>query len=114
MKDEKLLNINQASKILGVAQSTLRRWENEGRLIPDSRTKGGQRRYKLSTLRPEMKHKIDYNRKTIAYARVSSNDQKADLERQKQLLELYCASRSKKNKKLLEDLQKVVNVSTQN
>ena len=30
-------------------------------------------------------------RKTIAYARVSSDDQKDDLERQKQVLELYCA-----------------------
>lgn len=30
-------------------------------------------------------------RKTIAYARVSSSDQKADLERQKQVLEIYCA-----------------------
>ena len=27
----------------------------------------------------------------VAYARVSSHDQKADLERQKQVLELYCA-----------------------
>lgn len=31
-------------------------------------------------------------RRTIAYARVSSHDQKAELERQKQVLELYCAS----------------------
>ncbi|MGC8732890.1 MAG: IS607 family transposase, partial [Halothiobacillaceae bacterium] len=31
------------------------------------------------------------DRKTIAYARVSSHDQKDDLERQKQELELYCA-----------------------
>lgn len=30
-------------------------------------------------------------RKTVAYARVSSHDQKDDLERQKQVLELYCA-----------------------
>jgi predicted site-specific integrase-resolvase len=31
------------------------------------------------------------SRRTIAYARVSSHDQKDDLERQKQVLELYCA-----------------------
>ena len=30
-------------------------------------------------------------RRTIAYARVSSHDQKDDLERQKQVLDLYCA-----------------------
>ena len=92
MKQEKLLTISEASKLLGVAKSTLRRWEEEGKLIPDIRTKGGQRRYKLSSLLPEMKHKNSYNRKTIAYARVSSYDQKDDLERQKQLLEMYCAS----------------------
>ncbi len=92
MKQEKLLTISEASKLLGVAKSTLRRWEEEGKLIPDVRTKGGQRRYKLSSLLPETKHKNSYNRKTIAYIRVSSYDQKDDLERQKKVLEMYCAS----------------------
>jgi len=31
-------------------------------------------------------------RKTVAYARVSSHDQKADLERQRKVLEMYCAA----------------------
>lgn len=92
MKNETLLNIGDAAKLLGVAESTMRRWEKEGKLIPDERTAGNQRRYKLSSLRPEMGRGIDYDRKTIAYARVSSHDQKADLERQKQLLEMFCAS----------------------
>jgi excisionase family DNA binding protein len=92
MRNEKLLSISEAAKLLGVVESTLRRWEGEGRLMPDERTRGNQRRYKLSSLRPELKRGIDYNRKTIAYARVSSHDQKNDLERQKQILEMYCAS----------------------
>lgn len=92
MKNETLLNIGDASKLLGVAESTMRRWEKEGKLIPDERTVGNQRRYRLSSLRPEMGRGIDYDRKTIAYARVSSHDQKSDLERQKQLLEMFCAS----------------------
>lgn len=87
-----MLSVSEAAKILGVSISTLRRWEKEGKLIPDIRTKGGQRRYKLSSLFPELKRKQDYRRKTIAYARVSSSDQKEDLERQKKVLELYCAS----------------------
>lgn len=91
-KHETLLSIHDASKLLGVSIATLRRWEKEGKLIPDERTAGNQRRYKLSSLRPEMGRGIDYNRKTIAYARVSSHDQKEDLERQKQLLEMFCAS----------------------
>ena len=91
-KNETLLSVNEASDLLGVSISTLRRWEKEGKMISDERTAGNQRRYKLSSLRPEMKRKIDYDRKTIAYARVSSHDQKEDLERQKHLLEMFCAS----------------------
>ena len=92
LKHETRLSIHDASKLLGVSIATLRRWEKEGKLIPDERTAGNQRRYKLSSLRPEMSRGTDYNRKTIAYARVSSHDQKDDLERQKQLLEMFCAS----------------------
>lgn len=86
---DKLLNISDASKILGISQSTLRRWEKEGKIVPDQRTVGNQRRYKLSTLNPSIC--INKDKKTIAYARVSSNDQKEDLERQKQTLELFCS-----------------------
>lgn len=108
IQTEKLLNIAEASKLLGVAQSTLRRWEKEGKLIPDERTKGNQRRYRLSSLRPEMQYLKDYHKKTIAYARVSSYDQKADLERQKQVLELYCASKGW-NFEVLSDLGSGIN-----
>lgn len=58
--------------------------------MPD-RTAGRQRRYDLLKLKPESFHAAPQERKTIAYARVSSHDQKEDLERQKQVLELYCA-----------------------
>ena len=49
-------------------------------IMPDERTKRNQHRYKLSSLRLELKRGIDYNRKTIVYVRVSSHDQKSDLE----------------------------------
>jgi excisionase family DNA binding protein len=88
----KLLSIKEASEFLGVSASTLRRWEREKKLIPDERTKGNQRRYKLSSIRPEIIYGQKIEKKTIAYARVSSHGQKEDLERQKQVLELYCAS----------------------
>lgn len=86
-----LLPIGEAAKLLGVSLTTLRRWEESGRLVPE-RTIGGRRRYQLSQIRPDMARKNNVVRKTIAYARVSSHDQKSDLERQKQVLELYCAS----------------------
>ena len=87
---ERFVAIGDAAKALGVSITTLRRWEAEGRLVPD-RTAGRQRRYDLAKLKPELFHAAPSERKTIAYARVSSHDQKADLERQKQVLELYCA-----------------------
>jgi putative resolvase len=88
---EKLLSIKEAGDVLGVSNGTLRRWETEKRLIPE-RTAGGQRRYPLSLLRPHLARKNQSERKTICYARVSSHDQKEDLERQRQILELYCAA----------------------
>ena len=87
----RLATIGETAKILGVSISTLRRWDKEERLVPE-RTASGHRRYDISKLRPELFGDIkNKSRKTIAYARVSSHDQKNDLERQKQVLELYCA-----------------------
>ncbi|WP_430626385.1 IS607 family transposase [Sulfobacillus thermotolerans] len=85
------MGIREAAEFLGVTPSTLRRWEHEGKLIPDERTAGGYRRYDLARLRPDQFHHHGTPRQTVAYARVSRHDQKEDLERQKQVLELYCA-----------------------
>ena len=87
----KLVGIREAAEFLGVTPSTLRRWEHEGTLLPDERTAGGYRRYDLARLRPDQFHRRSPRRKTVAYARVSSHDQKDDLERQKHVLEIYCA-----------------------
>lgn len=85
------VSIREAAQALGISITTLRRWEREGKLVPE-RTHGGHRRYDLATLCPErFWASPDLSRKTVAYARVSSHDQKEDLERQKQVLELYCA-----------------------
>lgn len=88
---DKLLKIRECADLLGVSSSTLRRWEHEKKLIPE-RTRGGQRRYRLSKIKPYAVRKVLQDKKTLAYARVSSNDQKDDLIRQKQILEMYCAS----------------------
>lgn len=88
---ERLVSIGEAAKALGVSITTLRRWEASGRLAAEY-TAGGHRRYDLAKLKPELfRAAADTQRRTVAYARVSSHDQKDDLERQKQVLELYCA-----------------------
>ena len=89
---DKYLAIKEAADLLGVSTSTMRRWETEGRLVPDERTEGNQRRYRLSSIRPELLRVDDSKKKTIAYARVSSHDQKEDLERQKKMLEMFCSA----------------------
>jgi predicted site-specific integrase-resolvase len=86
----RLVAISEAAKALGVSITTLRRWEAEGKLLPE-RTTSGHRRYDLAKLKPELFRAAPDERRTIAYARVSSQDQKQDLERQKQVLEFYCA-----------------------
>ena len=93
-KLRRFVAIGEAAKALGVSIATLRRWEESGKLAEGSvaRTEGGQRRYDLAVIRPEMFRASPGERKTIAYARVSSHDQKDDLERQKKVLELYCAT----------------------
>lgn len=90
---DKLLSIGQAAKLLGVTVQTMRNWDKKGLLKPDEYTRGGERRYRLETLK-DINRNIIFNNdnlKTIAYARVSSHDQKEDLARQVQVLELYCA-----------------------
>ena len=86
----RLVTIGKAAELLGVSISTLRRWEENGDIVAE-RTHGKHRRYDINKLKPELFRLTIGHRKTIAYARVSSHDQKDDLSRQKQLLELYCA-----------------------
>ena len=89
----KLVNISEAARILGVTTTTLRNWDKKGLLKPDEITKGKARRYRIESLR-NIKRNIIFTKddlKTIAYARVSSHDQKEDLTRQVQVLELYCS-----------------------
>ncbi len=89
----KFFSIKEAATFLGVSPQTIRRWEREGKLPTPQRTQGGQRRYDVSSLPLYKKHTPSFNeRPTIAYARVSSHDQKEDLQRQKQMLELFCSS----------------------
>jgi excisionase family DNA binding protein len=88
---DRLITIGEAAKLSGVSVTTLRRWEEDGKLVAE-RTAGNQRRYWLSQINPSLVRKQLDVKLTVAYARVSSHDQKEDLERQKQVLELYCAT----------------------
>lgn len=71
----------------GVCLHTLRRWEKNGK-IQAIKTPSGQRRYDIASYTGISNERTQ--RTIIAYARVSSRGQKADLDRQAaKLLELY-------------------------
>ena len=82
------ISIGDMAKRLGVSISTLRRWDEEGRGPKSIRTRGGQRRYEVVGAKDAPSKRV-----TIAYARVSSHDQKEDLKRQQKVLEMYCAAK---------------------
>jgi excisionase family DNA binding protein len=87
------LSIQEAAKCLGVSPQTLRRWERKKKITPAHRTQGGQRRYDIATLKPLDPINRTKDFPTIAYARVSSHDQKEDLQRQVHMLEIYCSAK---------------------
>ena len=84
--NDRFVKIGEAAKILGVNPQTLRRWEEGGMIQPTKRTPKGTRLYSLQ----ELLGVNDLAHPTVAYARVSSSDQKEDLERQHAVLEAFC------------------------
>ena len=108
----KYTSIGNAAKTLGVSISTLRRWDKNGRLVAE-RTPSGHRMYSISAIssfNPLTKANDAVDLPTIAYARVSSHDQRADLERQVKVLEMFCASHGWKYR-VIQDLGSGMNYS---
>jgi putative resolvase len=95
----RFIKIGEAAKILGVSVQTLRRWEESSYLLPDRISKGKTRYYNIDRLID----KTSETDLTAAYARVSSHDQKKDLERQAEVLANYCAKQGW-NFQIIQDL----------
>jgi len=101
---ERLLRPKEVCRRLGISYSTLSRWVREGR-IRAIRTAGGKYRIPESDVRRIAEGLlISKEVRAIIYARVSSNDQKSDLERQIQYLTEYCASKGYKVIDVLSDV----------
>lgn len=87
--EKRLVKIGEAAALLGCSISTLRKWEASGELLPARKTAGGTRYYATA----DLLGLGDADAPTVCYARVSSHDQKEDLERQHAMLEAYCAAK---------------------
>ena len=88
-----LCSIGELALQLGVSVVTLRRWHRTGKLLPAGRTPGGHRRYDPLQARASLGLSSPASmtaRKAVAYARVSSHDQKAQLLTQAERLRRYC------------------------
>lgn len=79
---KKYVSPREATRILGVSERTLRRWEENGK-IETIRTEGNQRRYNVLGYTA----KSMGSRSIILYARVSSPKQREDLTRQSEFLQ---------------------------
>ena len=84
------MKIGEAAKMPGTTPGQLRKRETSGELLPTRKTRGGTKYYATSELLGHQAAVTDPL--TICYARVSSHDQKAELERQHAALEAYCAA----------------------
>ncbi len=79
--------------MLGTTPDTFRKWEVTGELLPARKTQGGTRYDAVA----DLVGLTNESSPTVCYARVSSHDQKEDLERQHGMLEAYCAAKGWKS-----------------
>jgi len=101
---EKLLRPREVCQRLGISYSTLSRWVREGR-IRAIRTAGGKYRVPESEVRRIAEGlPISKEIRAVIYARVSSSDQKSDLERQVEYLTHYCSSKGYRVVDILSDI----------
>ena len=91
MTEPRLVKIGEAAKIPGSTPDQLRRWEATGELLLSRKTRGGTRYHSVSDL--VGRQTATANPLTVCYSRVSSHDQKEDLDRQHAALEAYCAAK---------------------
>lgn len=100
---ETWLKASRAAAVLGVSVNGLRHWANTGR-IRHIRTPGGMRLYDVGSLVEPQASTIINNRVHLAYCRVSSSKQRADLERQATYLRDQCQAQGKENTQVIKDI----------
>ena len=99
------ISIGKLCNLLGISLSTAYRWLKSGKITEEFRTFGNHRRFNLDTIKSKfIGNNSSDNPITAIYARVSSHDQKPDLERQKDKLLNYCKDNNLHNIEVITDL----------
>ena len=97
-----------ASKMLGVTAQTLRNWDKEGKLKPSYVKSNGYRYYSEESLLEFTNQKPKKVLNVVGYARVSSQKQQDDLERQVSNLSDYLKKKHS-NFKIITDIGSGIN-----
>ena len=105
MRVVKLYRTGEVAKKLGVSKMTVLRWIKSGKL--EAHRIGKEYRVPESEIKRILEGKIPD--KVIIYARVSSRDQKEDLERQVEYLKNYCSSKGYQVAKIITDISSGLN-----
>ncbi|WP_054844643.1 IS607 family transposase [Vulcanisaeta souniana] len=103
---ERLLRPKEACQLLGISYSTLLRWVREGKIRVVT-TEGGKYRIPYSEIKKYLERREEI--RAVIYARVSSADQKEDLERQINYLTNYAMAKGYKVVEVLKDIASGLN-----
>jgi putative resolvase len=97
----------EVAKIFGVSYVAVKKWAYAGK-IKYIKTPGGKYRYPESEIRRLLGEQMPRG-KAVVYARVSSADQKEDLERQKQRLTEHARSKGYQDIEVIDDIASGLN-----
>ena len=103
---ERLLRPKEACQLLSISYSTLLRWIREGKIRVVT-TEGGKYRIPYSEIKKYLERREET--RAVIYARVSSADQKEDLERQINYLTNYATAKGYKVVEVLKDIASGLN-----
>lgn len=105
---ERLYTLKEAKKLLGVQTRAIQQWDRDGKLKV-VRTLGGRRRIPESEIL-RIQGELGQKGKTVGYARVSSESQREDLNRQIEILK----SKGVQNEDIMYDIGSGLNETRRN
>ena len=90
-----MYSIGEFAEKIGVTVQTIRDWDKKNRLKPSHVSSGGHRYYSEEQLNKILQTKKPKEKINLGYVRVSAKHQIDDLERQKDLMELYLTQKGR-------------------